>query len=226
MSHETTVPTSVHGVQALLDKLRQEGVEAGQAEAEQLVAAARVQAMEVLDQAQAQAAAILAAARHEAAQYEAHGREALRLASRDVILSVREACHDEFRNRLSRFVAHRLADQKLLEQMILELTARSRPAEDRQPWQVLLPQTHVTAAELQREVQEVQPGSLAAFVLGLTGDLLREGLSFAVSPDPGAGVRIKLLDDDVQLELTEHTITSVLMQYLAPRYRAVMEQDV
>ncbi len=226
MSHETPAPTSVHGVQALLDKLRQEGVEAGQAEAEQLVAAARVQAMEVLDQAQAQAATLLAAARQEAAQYEAHGREALRLASRDVILSVREACHDEFRNRLSRFVAHRLADQKLLEQMILELTARSRPAEDRQPWQVLLPQTHVTAEELQREVQEVQSGSLAAFVLGLTGDLLREGLTFAVSTDPGPGVRIKLLEDDVQLELTEHTITSVLMQYLAPRYRAVMEQEI
>jgi V/A-type H+-transporting ATPase subunit E len=225
MNDETTPPTSVHGVQALLDKLRQDGVEAGQTEAEQLVAAARVQAMEILDQAQAQAAEILVAARQAAAQYEANGREALRLASRDVVLTVREACHEEFRNRLSRFVAHRLADQKLLEQMILELTARSRPSDDRQRWQVLLPQTHATAEELRREVREVQPGSLTAFVLGLTGDLLREGLTFAVSPDPGAGVRIKLLDDDVQLELTEHTITSVLMQYLAPRYRAVMEQD-
>lgn len=226
MSHETTPPTSVHGVQALLDKLRQQGVEAGQAEAEQLVAAARVQAMEILDQAHAQAAALLTSARQEAAQYEANGREALRLASRDVIISVREACHEEFRNRLSRFVAHRLSDQKLLEQMILELTARSRPADDRQPRQVLLPQTHVTDEELKREVHEVQPGSLAAFVLGLTGDLLREGLTFAVSNDPGPGVRIKLLAEDVQLELTEHTITSVLMQYLAPRYRAVMEQEV
>lgn len=226
MTPDTTPSTSAHGVQALLDKLRRDGVEAGQAEAEQLVAAARVQAMEILDQAQSQAASLLTAARQEAEQYEAHGREALRIASRDVILKIREACHDEFRNRLSRFVAHRLADPKLLEQMILVLTARCRPTDEHQSWQVLLPQGQISAEELKREVQDAQPGTLAAFVLGLTGDLLREGLTFAVSSEPGPGVRIKLLEDDVQLELTERTITSVLMEYLAPRYRAIMEQDV
>jgi V/A-type H+-transporting ATPase subunit E len=126
---------------------------------------------------------------------------------------------------LSRFVEHRLADQKLLEQMILELAARSRPGDDRGRMQVLLPQTHVAPGELEKEVADVRPGSLAAFVLGLTGDVLREGLTFGISDETGEGVRLKLLDDDVQLELTEHTITAVLMQYLAPRYRAVMQRE-
>ncbi len=225
MPTETPTSPSAHGVQELVDKLREEGVAAGQTQADRLIADARVQAMEILDQAKAEAAEILAAARAQAAEFEASGQAALRLASRDVILSVREACHDEFRNRLSRFVEHRLSDQKLLEQMILELAAQNRPADDQRKLLLLLPQAHVTPEELDKEVSEVKPGSLAAFVLGLTAEVLREGLSFGVSDESGAGVRIKLLEDDVQLELTEHTITSVLMQYLAPRYRAVMQKE-
>lgn len=221
----TTNP-SAQGVQELLDKLRDEGVAEGKSQAERLVADARVQAMEILDRAKAEAEKLLSSARGQAAEFEASGKAALRLASRDVILSVREACHDEFRNRLRQFVKHRLSDQKLLEQMILELAAKTRPSESTGKLLVQLPKTQISSEELQKEVRDVQPGSLAAFVLGLTADVLRAGLTFGVSEEDGEGVRIKLLDDDVQLELTDHTITSVLMRYLAPRYRAVMQQEV
>lgn len=221
----TTNP-SAQGVQELLDKLRDEGVAAGQSQAERLVSDARVQAMEILDRAKAEAEKLLADARGQAAEFEASGKAALRMASRDVILSVREACHDEFRNRLRQFVKHRLSDQKLLEQMILELAAKNRPSDSAGKLLLQLPNTQVSSEELQKEVRDVKPGSLAAFVLGLTADVLREGLTFGVSEESGEGVRIKLLDDDVQLELTDHTITSVLMRYLAPRYRAVMQQEV
>ena len=222
----TTANSSAQGVQELLDKLRDDGVAAGQAQAERLVSDARVQAMEILDRAKAEAESLLSEARKQAAEFEASGKSALRMASRDVILSVREACHDEFRNRLRQFVKHRLSDQKLLEQMILELTAKNRPSDSTRQVSILLPSSQVSAEDLQKEVRDVQPGSLAAFVLGLTAEVLREGLTFGVSDDSGEGVRIKLLDDDVQLELTDQTITSVLMRYLAPRYRAVMQQEV
>ncbi|MDP1562135.1 MAG: hypothetical protein Q8M16_12210 [Pirellulaceae bacterium] len=226
MPSPTTANPSAQGVQELLDKLRDEGVAAGQTQAERLIADARVQAMEILDQAKSEAAKLLSNARSQAAEFEASGKAALRMASRDVILSVREACHDEFRNRLRQFVKHRLSDQKLLEQMILELAAKTRPSDAAGKLLLQLPSTHVSSEELQKEVRDVKPGSLAAFVLGLTADVLREGLTFGVSDEDGEGVRIKLLDDDVQLELTDHTITSVLMRYLAPRYRAVMQQEV
>jgi V/A-type H+-transporting ATPase subunit E len=222
----TTANSSAQGVQELLDKLRDDGVAAGQAQAERLVSDARVQAMEILDLAKAEAESLLLEARKQAAEFEASGKSALRMASRDVILSVREACHDEFRNRLRQFVKHRLSDQKLLEQMILELTAKNRPSDSTRHVSILLPSSQVSAEDLQKEVRDVQPGSLAAFVLGLTAEVLREGLTFGVSDDSGEGVRIKLLDEDVQLELTDQTITSVLMRYLAPRYRAVMQQEV
>lgn len=212
------------GVQELIDRLRMEGVASGQTEAERLLADARVKSMEMLDEARAGADALLAGARAEAAAIIKNGEEALRLASRDVVLKVREACYEEFEQRLKRLVQHRLSDQKLLEQMILELAARTRPEESAGKVRLLLPSTHVTEAELASEVSSVRPGSLAAFVLGLTADILRQELTFGVSDDPSPGVRIQLIDDDVQLELTDETIKTVLLQYLAPRYRAIMKQ--
>lgn len=226
MSTDTKSNLQVSGVQTLIDRLRQEGVASGQSEAERLVSAARVEAMKILDNAKAEAEAIVAAAKKEAASVVENGNEALRLASRDAVLKVREAFYEEFKNRLNRLVKHKLSDQRLLEQMILELAAKARPGEDKGQIRLLLPESHISEEDLQKEIKDVKPGSLAAFVLGLTADILRDGLTFGISDDPNStGVKIQIVNDDVQLELTDQTITSVLLQYLVPRYRAVMKKD-
>ena len=225
MATGTQTPAQARGVQELIDRLKAEGVASGQTEAERLVAAARVEAMKTLDRARSEAESLLAEARAEAAAIVENGKQALRLASRDVVLRVREACYEEFKNRLNRLVRHKLSDPAMLEKMILELAARSRPPESAKQIRLLLPSAAVSEEELAAELADVRPGSLAAFVLGLSADVLRDGLSFAVSDDPSPGVRIQIVDDDVQLELTDQTITTVLLQYLVPRYRAVMKPD-
>lgn len=212
------------GVQELIDRLRQEGVASGQSESERLQSEARIKAMEILDNAKLEAEQVLAKARAEAKSIEDNGKEALRLASRDVVLRVREAFYEEFKSRLNRLVKHKLSDQKLLEKMILELTAQNRPSDNKQV-QVLLPSAQISEADLTKEVANVQPGSLASFVLGLTADVLREGLSFDVTNDIDSGVKIQIVEDDVQIELSDKTITVVLLEYLVPRYRAIMQQE-
>jgi V/A-type H+-transporting ATPase subunit E len=212
------------GVQELIDRLRNEGVASGQTEAERLQSEARIKAMEILDKAKSEAEHLLAKARAEAKSIEDNGKEALRLASRDVVLRVREAFYEEFKSRLNRLVKHKLSDQKLVEQMILELAAKNRPAESK-PVQILLPSTLASEEELAKEVANVQPGSLASFVLGLTADVLRQGLSFDVTNDIDSGVKIQIVEDDVQIELSDKTITIVLLEYLVPRYRAIMQQE-
>ena len=212
------------GVQELIDRLRQEGVASGQSESERLQSEARIKAMKILDNAKLEAEQVLAKARAEAKSIEDNGKEALRLASRDVVLRVREAFYEEFKSRLNRLVKHKLSDQKLLEKMILELTAQNRPSDNKQV-QVLLPSAQISEADLTKEVANVQPGSLASFVLGLTADVLREGLSFDVTNDIDSGVKIQIVEDDVQIELSDKTITVVLLEYLVPRYRAIMQQE-
>ncbi len=214
------------GVQELIDRLRDEGVAKGQNEADSLITEARKQSMTILDDAQREAEEILAKARAEAESIVENGNEGLRLASRDVMLKLRESFHKEFENRVRQLVAFTLKDRSFLEKLILEVARRATPQDDSKRLKVLLPESDVTAEELAAEVSNVQEGSLAHFVLGLAADVLREGLSFGVSDEPSPGVRVQIVEDDVQLELTDETITALLLQYLAPRFRAVLEKGV
>jgi len=213
------------GVQELIDRLHQEGVAQGQSEADALLKEARKQSMTLLDNAQREAEEILARARTESAGIVENGNQALRLASRDVLLKLREAFHDEFESRVRRLVGPTLQDDKFLQQLILEIARRATPKDSSRQLQVLLPAEKVTAEELAGEVAEMRPGTLSHFVLGLAADVLREGLSFGVSDDPSPGVLVRIVQDDVQVELTDETISALLLQYLAPRFRAILEKE-
>ncbi|WP_442508610.1 hypothetical protein SH528x_000134 [Novipirellula sp. SH528] len=213
------------GVQELINKLHQEGVASGEIEAERLVGNARKEAMSILDNARTEAESIITNAKEEREKVIENGNQALRLASRDVRLRVREACYDEFTKKLKRLVGLTLKDRKFLEEFILEVSQKAIPDDPNQPLRVLLPAGTATHDEIAKEVAPVRPDSLAAFVLGLTADILRDGLTFGVSDDPSPGITVQIVDDDVQLELTDETITALLLQYLAPRFRAIMEKE-
>lgn len=212
------------GVQELIDRLHDEGVTKGEGEAENLIKQARKQSMEILDQARKEAEEITAKARDDGKRTKESGEEALRLASRDAILKLKEAFHQEFENRVRQLVAYRLKDQTFMERLILEIAGRSVPEDKSQPMQLLLPGDEVTKEDLEGGVADVQEGTLSHFVLGLAGDVLREGMTFGVSDDADTGVKIRLQEEDVEIELTDETITALLMQFMLPRFRAILEQ--
>ncbi len=213
------------GVQELIHKLHQEGVATGQSEAQRIVADARREAMQILDDARVEADKLIAAAKLEGEKIVEHGNAALRLASRDVLLRVQEACYDELKNRIQRLVAFTLQDRKFLEEMILEVCRQAKPEDTKKSWRVLLPAGVATNEELAKEVATPQPDSLTAFIFGLTADILRDGLTFGVSDDPSPGIKIQIVEDDVQLELSDKTLTTLLLQYLNPRFRSILEKD-
>jgi V/A-type H+-transporting ATPase subunit E len=212
------------GVQQLIDRLRDEGVAKGRDEAEHLTTEARKQSMEILDKARQEAEEILAKARKEAERVKANGDEALRLASRDVILKLKESFHQEFENKVRRLVGCKLKDQSFLERLILEIARRSMPEDHGQAIEILLPADESSRETSTSGKSKAKDDSLSQFVLGLAADVLREGLTFGESGDTGTGVTIRLLEEDVEIELTEETVTALLMQFMLPRFRAILEQ--
>ena len=212
------------GVQKLIDRLRDEGVTAGQSEADALLTESRKKSMTILDDAKREAEAILASARTEAEKTKENGNEALRLASRNVLLKLKESFHEEFGNRVRKLVAFELKDRDFLKQLILAIAQRSMPEDASSKVQVLLPGDEVTSEELTGSVTDVKEGTLGRFVLDLAADVLRQGLTFGVSEEAAAGVRVQLTDEDVEIELTDETITALLLQYMVPRFRAILEE--
>jgi V/A-type H+-transporting ATPase subunit E len=219
-----SLPSS--GVEALIERLREEGIKAGREEAERIESAARHQASEILAEAETKARGIVENARQEAKNLCTGGKDALRIAMRDTVLKLKAQLAERMSDQVRRLVAKELSRETFLERLILEVASRAREdaGVDRgEPVQILLPRELVGIEELRRNPLELREGSLSHFVLSLSADILAEGVTFCVADAPGPGIRLYLKDRDIQIELTDAQVTQVLLEHLQPRFRAILE---
>lgn len=214
------------GVDALIARLRNEGVSAGRGEAETILIDAKAQAKQLLDKAETEARERLEKARKESDAYRAAGEEALKIAMRDTVLDMKSTLMQRFSSDVKRLVSHQLQDPEILKQMIVEVAGRARDGgdvADGGKLEVVLPETVAGLEDLRSDPEELKKGRLTKLVFGLTGDMLRDGVSFSTSDDMTTGIRIHMKDDDITLELTEETVAALLLQHLQPRFRAILE---
>jgi len=226
MARQTAELPSSSGVDALIARLREEGVTAGRSEAERIIGDAQSQANRILDKAQREARERLDAAHKEADAYRAAGEEALRTAMRDMVLDMKAALMEKFSSDVRRLVSHHLEDPDLMRQMILEVAGRAREsaaAQEGDKIDILVPEKAVGVEELRRNPAELKKGRLTGLVFGLTGDMLRDGVTFSTSDEVQSGIRIHMVDKDITLDLTDQAVADFLLQHLQPRFRAVFE---
>ena len=213
------------GVESLIGRLRDEGITQGRVQAEALVTTAQQQAAELVATAQREAEAIVARATEEAGKLKGAGEDAIRLAMRDTILALEGDLLKGFVDRLRRLVKGVLADPAFLQRLILEVAGRVAPTGEQRA-EVLLPAELVSLEDLQSKPEEATPGTLMHFVLSLGGGMLREGMHFGVSEDGEAGIRVRLVDEDVQIDVTESAISQLLLRHMLPRFRALLRGAV
>jgi V/A-type H+-transporting ATPase subunit E len=214
------------GVEDLIGRLRDQGIGQGRSEADALVTAAQLQAADIIAAATRDAEAVSAKAKEEAGKLKAGGEDAVRLAMRDAVLTLEGDLIKEFDNRLRHLVKGVLVNPAFLQRLILEVASRVAPATAGKPAEILLPAELVSLDDLRRKPEEAKPGTLMHFVLSVGGTMLREGMSFGVADDGAAGIRVRLVDDDMQIDLTETAITGLLLQNMLPRFRALLRGAV
>jgi len=214
------------GVDALISKLRDEGVSAGRGEADKIIADARAQAAEIVDKAKAEAKEHLAAARKEGDAYQSAGEEAVKTALRDTVLDMKARLMQRFSADVKRLATEEIGKDDTLKQMILELVGRARAdtglakAGD---VDVILPEKVAGLEELRKNPAELQKGKATKYVLGLSDGMLREGVTFSASEDVKSGVQIRVVKGNITIDLTDEAIAALLLQHLQPRFRAVLE---
>ena len=91
-----------HGVDELIDRLRDEGVRAGRDEAERVVADAEARARWLVEQAQDEATNLIEKARAESLALRSSADDALQVAARDMLLSLRERLTHRFAGEVRR----------------------------------------------------------------------------------------------------------------------------
>lgn len=202
-----------YGVRELIERLHGEGVEAGREEAQRILEEAQREAAQTLSEARAQADALLDQARREAEAQSSQAREALELAFRDALLRLKEELADQFAREVRALVHSQLGDQQVLRKIILELAQVAVPDElaDR-PLEILVP-----AAEGE------QGHALDAVIAGVTRDMLRAGVELRAADPAQTGVRVLVKGEDVAVEFTDRAVADLLLKYLLPRFRALLD---
>lgn len=217
------------GVEALIERLREEGVASGRAAAQEIEAEARRHAAQIVQEAKEHAAQLVAGARRESHALQQGGEEALRIAMRDTVLHLKGQLMEQFSAEVRRLIAVAMDQEEFLKQLILEVAGRAREqagVDAGQPVRVLLPRALVGLEELRRDPLELSEGSLSHFVLSVAGNVLAEGVSFGVAEDDARGICLHLEDKNVEIELTDEAVSALLLQHLQPRFRAILEGTV
>lgn len=211
------------GVEALIEQLRDQGVQKGREEADQLLKDARQKANQILDEARHDADILRQQAKKEAEQTRKAGEDALKMAARDLLLTLKETMALSFADQVERLVEQQMDNEEFMRRLILELAGKVRDQSQLTQHQIefLLPDEFIGLDELRRNAHEYRQGHLSQFVQSLSADLLREGVS--VSSHSGRGLRIRLVGKEVEIDLTDASIAEVLLKHLQPRFRALLE---
>ncbi|KXS37529.1 ATPase [Modicisalibacter tunisiensis] len=211
-----------HGIQALLDTLREQGVEAGQQEATRLVEEAEQRAAWLVDQAREEAARLTREAEEEAERLREAGRQALTLAYRDLCLTARDTFSQQFAGELETLIHDTLDDPELLARLIQEAARRAPLPEDARG-EALLPSRVVGIDELRENPEALHEGALPALLARVARAMLERGIVLKGDDAVEAGVRFVLDDGHIHVDLSDRAIAGLLLRHLQPRFRALLE---
>lgn len=212
------------GVQELIQRLRNQGVDAGRAEAERIVEEAHKRAAQIVANAKAEAEQVRVRARADAEAERKAAEAALQSAYRDTVLRLVSALTTHFEDQVRRLVARELREKEFVRKLILEVVRQATPGDlGAQRAEILLPAELIGVEALRAKPEEVKEGTLTHFVMGLSGEMLREGIELKPMGEDTAGIRIRLVGQDLEIDLTERAVADLLLKHLLPRYRVVLE---
>jgi V/A-type H+-transporting ATPase subunit E len=220
------LPFASSGVEALIERLKEEGIAAGRKKAESIVLDAEKRAEWIIKEAQLEAQSLVNEARAEAEAMKAAGEDALKLAARDVFLQLRDTLLGSFSQEVTRVVGKQMARKDFLEKLILALAGRVRDKtgiDSNRQVVIQLPEDVIGVEELRRNPEELREGALTRLTASIAADLLREGVKFEVSDDLSGGLLIKLEEDNIVIDFSDKAVAALLLDHIQPRFRALLQ---
>lgn len=222
MADEETPKTTASGVQTLIDRIRDEGVKAGEEKAERILRDARLEAASILARARAEAEANLERSRTQIATERQAAEESLKLAARDTIQELSAFVLAAFERQVKRFVTTQLEDRDFLREVILTLAVRTAKDTIHDEAVEILLSDHLIEKDSGDADAEAR---IRKFILGLSSEALREGIEFKLDPHIESGVSVRVVDGDLRIDINDESITEFLVRHLLPRYRRILAGD-
>jgi V/A-type H+-transporting ATPase subunit E len=213
------------GVEALIARLKDDGVQAGRQEAGQIVEEARSRAETMVEEARTEASRIVEEARADAGRQKIAADEAVQVAMRDTTLRFREEIRGYLDERVRRLVSEEMVDRELLQKLILQVAARSietggvAGATD---VEIQLPPKPLGIEELKKDPEALKD-ALSRLAKQIAGETWRDGVALTAFDETRKGLRVIVKDKDLEIDLTPEALADLLLEHLQPRFRALMQ---
>jgi len=214
---EQSMPHS-SGVQDLIERIRDEGIKSSQEEADRLLEAARKQAARLVADAEAEVAALREQTRAQIESDNVAAREALRLAARDASLELGAVVVNTFERQVKNLVTDVTWKPEFLEALVLVLAGHAVEEfiKDKQI-QILASSVVLGESDDPEIEQRARRGTLI-----IASEMLREGIELIPADDVQGGVRVRIVDEDLEVDLSCDAISRLLLRHMLPRFRAIM----
>lgn len=187
-------------LQALIERIHQEGVGKAEAEAEQIVARAREKAEALVREAEEKAAELRREAEAEAVSIEARGAVALEQSARDLLIRIKQSLE----NLLSRVVGSSVDEAlspTVVAQMLVKLSERYAGA----------------GQAIQALVSPDDQEEIIEYFKSRYQDHLGSGVEIKVDQELQKGFRVSLQQKHVYHDFSSEAIAEALTDFLQPQ---------
>ncbi len=205
----------VETIETFVEKLQQQGVQAGQSAAEKIRSEAEQQAKTIISQAEKQAQQIIAQAKSQAESIIAKSRTEVELAIRDAVLKLRSTLQGILQEVLAGPVTEKLNDSEFLRGLLHELVILYAQADSKNACEIkikLTPEKHKELAdwainEIRKAACDV--GNCDAKI-DLKSDMKEAGFEYQLS----AGT----------VEVSRDAVVAMLMELVGPELRKMVDK--
>lgn len=221
MAESDYVEKNSHGIQELIDRLKDKGVSEGERQAQEIVAKAQTNAQSILKHARMEADKLIAEAKSEALFVQDSGEQALKRAYRDIKLQLKEELVSAFSRQLQFLVSKELSNSDTLKSLLVSAAGKAQLPDSEM--NIELPERAIGMEELHEQPELLKNGPLVELVGDVVRELFKSEVRIMGVEGLTAGARIELVDGSVSLDLSDEGLTSLILKHLQPRFRAILD---
>ena len=191
-------------IQELTEKIYQEGIEKGNAEARQIVENAKTEASEIIKNAQKEAEDIINAAKKKADEYRNTTETELRLSSKQAVNAVKQQITDVVNGQITSVaVKGALDDKEYIKQILEKMLGNWASSGQSMDLNVLIPEKD------EKQLSDYFKKSAKA--------LLDKGVEINSDPSVKAGFQLSPKDGSYKVSFTDNDFINFFKQFLRPK---------
>ena len=196
-------------LQELIDRIKKDGVEAAEAEAEAILESSKEKAEKIISDAQAEADRILLNAKNENDRMVKSSEDAIRQAGRNLLISFRESVTRELNAIVSENITEVYSSQSLAKLIVTVVESwTSKP--DAEDLSVIL------NSEDLKELEETLLAALKEKAL--------KGITLKANDNFDGGFRISVNNGSAYYDYSAEAVVDMLSNYLSPRVTKLLKE--